>query len=234
MPAAVASATAQDDDETMARKLQATEQLIQVFGFERQVAAKAVNAVGTDVTTCYNYILDAGMGADKGGPVTPIDNCPHVKDHVKLTVTQLPLQPHAAPCTHHAAAGGTKTAGAGIARLKSDMEEDGSCPPGENWLCLDCGAIRCSRYVNGHGLVHWQDTKSQDPAGVGHCIAASLADLSVWCHVCSAYLRHPDIEPLTEMLEQLKFNYEPDRKKARASEENSLDDAPKASLDDGE
>jgi hypothetical protein len=88
--------------------------------------------------------------------------------------------------------------------------------------------------VNGHGLVHWQDTKSQDPAGVGHCIAASLADLSVWCHVCSAYLRHPDIEPLTEMLEQLKFNYEPDRKKARASEENSLDDAPKASLDDGE
>jgi hypothetical protein len=219
---ATAAAASQQDDALVARKLLATEQLVSIFGFEKQAADKAVDAVGVDVTTCYNYILDAGWGADKGGPVTPLETCPHVQDHVKLTVEQLPLRPHESPCTHHATAGTSSftTSGVAVARLKSDVAEDGSCPVGENWLCLECGVIRCSRYVNGHGLVHWEDTKSQatDPEGVGHCIAASLADLSVWCHICRAYLRDPSLLPLTNMLEHLKFDEDgPDRKKARSN-----------------
>jgi uncharacterized UBP type Zn finger protein len=226
-----AAAASQHDDALVARKLLATEQLVQVFGFEEETANKAVDAVGVDVTACYNYIIDAGLGADKGGPVTPIENCPHVQDHVKLTVEQLPLRPHEAPCTHHATA--RTSSAAGVAHLKSDVEEDGSCPMGENWLCLECGGIRCSRYVNGHGLVHWEDTKSQDPAGVGHCVAASLADLSVWCHICRAYLCDPSLLPLTNMLEHLKFEDGPDRKKARASEDDDAD-SQNAPATDGE
>ena len=72
------------------------EQLTGIFGFERAVAEQAVDAIhssmaaaaaadkdgataaaaatsGIDVTACYNYILDAGLGSDRGGPVTPID-----------------------------------------------------------------------------------------------------------------------------------------------------------------
>jgi uncharacterized UBP type Zn finger protein len=217
-----AAAASQQDDALVVRKLQATDQLVEIFGFEKDAANKAVDAVGTDVTACYNYILDAGLGADKGGPVTPIENCPHVQDKVKLTVEQLPFRPHGAPCTHHATAG--TSSAAGVARPKSDVEEDGSCPQGENWLCLDCGVIRCSRYVNGHGLVHWEETKSEDPAGVGHCVAASLADLSVWCHICQAYLRDPSLLPLTNMLEHLKFEDEPNRKKKRSNSRTSEHD----------
>mmetsp|Transcript_8016 Transcript_8016/g.12243 ORF Transcript_8016/g.12243 Transcript_8016/m.12243 type:complete len:559 (+) Transcript_8016:400-2076(+) len=90
------------------------------------------------------------------------------------------------------------------------MQEDGLCPPGENWVCLHCGAVRCSRYVNSHSMVHYDETKARDEDGdgAGHCIVASLGDLSVWCHECNAYLRHPRLDPLIEKLEQLKFGDE--------------------------
>ena len=39
----------------------------------------------------------------------------------------------------------------------------------------------------------------------GHCVAVSLADLSVWCYECNAYLRHSSLEVLTEYLEEVKF-----------------------------
>ena len=76
-----------------------------------------------------------------------------------------------------------------------------SCPTtGENWLCLECGALLCSRYANGHAKLHYEDTKEEGAvlAGAaknngggskseeGHCIAVSLADLSVWCYECNA------------------------------------------------
>lgn len=98
-----------------------------------------------------------------------------------------------------------------------------ACPKGENWLCLTCGQVFCSRYVNGHGLQHWKDTvsSSEGPAppltstsddaataaSEGHCVAVSLADLSVWCHVCGAYLVHDEtiLKPIVSQLEQWKF-----------------------------
>jgi Zn-finger in ubiquitin-hydrolases and other protein len=107
---------------------------------------------------------------------------------------------------------------------------------GENWMCLRCGGIYCSRYVNGHGLQHWQDSMVNDQQrrteprglllGVGgseedvkecrggdgndgnvdeHCVMVSLADLSVWCHRCAAYLRHESLKPVLQRLEELKF-----------------------------
>ena len=76
---------------------------------------------------------------------------------------------------------------------------------------------RCSRYINGHARSHWEKTKavaqlakkeslevSADDS-VGHCIAISLADLSVWCYECSAYLKHPSLDSILRHLEDVKF-----------------------------
>ena len=133
---------------------------------------------------------------------------------------------------------------------EGDVVTSLSCPKGENWLCLECGVLLCSRYANGHARMHWEDTKLEEEAamiapsaattnettvsatataagvsedgaskkisgaekldkgadGAGHCIAVSLADLSVWCYECNAYLQHPSLEYLTRQLENLKFD----------------------------
>jgi len=235
--AAAATKDSGDDDATTARKLQAVEQLTGIFGFERAVAEQAVHAIHSrsmaadaaaaadsdgataaaattsiDVTACYNYILDAGLGSDRGGPVTPIEHCPHLAAHCCITTDQLPLQPGLATCTH-------TTNAAPTGGLKSDTTtaKDGvtTCAGTENWLCLECGAVRCSRYVNAHGLQHWQATQQQQPGGgdasrqpEGHCLAVSLSDLSVWCHLCQAYLvthRNPQLQRIVQTLEELKF-----------------------------
>eukprot|EP00545_Synedropsis_sp_CCMP1620_P008085 CAMPEP_0119014876 /NCGR_PEP_ID=MMETSP1176-20130426/10435_1 /TAXON_ID=265551 /ORGANISM="Synedropsis recta cf, Strain CCMP1620" /LENGTH=210 /DNA_ID=CAMNT_0006968121 /DNA_START=19 /DNA_END=648 /DNA_ORIENTATION=- len=200
-PAAAAASTG--NDATIAQALQAAMTLQDVFGFPGDVADEAIEAVGVDVTTCYNYILDKGLAQDQGGPIVPITNCPHVQHHVLVTPEQLPPIPQHAPCSHEM----RQQQGTGSA--KRDTEEDGSCPSAENWICLHCGVIRCSRYINGHGVAHYEATLEKDlaanPDGVGHCVAASLSDLSVWCHACKAYLKGPKVEAVTKKLEEFKF-----------------------------
>lgn len=197
--AAVASTT---NDATIAEALHAAMTLRDVFGFPGDVVDQTIEAVGVDVTTCYNYILDMGLAQDQGGPIVPINNCPHVEHHVLVTPEQLPPQPEAVPCSH-------KLEQKRIGSAKGDMEDDGSCPSNENWICLQCGVIRCSRYMNGHGVTHYKTTLAEDnlsdPSGVGHCVAASLSDLSVWCHACRAYVKGPIVGALTKKLEELKF-----------------------------
>ncbi|GAB4853443.1 hypothetical protein Ancab_017633 [Ancistrocladus abbreviatus] len=65
--------------------------------------------------------------------------------------------------------------------------------PAENWLCLFCKEVLCSRFVNKHMLEHYQST--------GHCLALSYSDLSVWCFMCDAYL-------VAQVIEQLRLVYE--------------------------
>jgi NAD+-dependent protein deacetylase sirtuin 2 len=224
-----ASAAQVNDDADIARRLVAVEQLTSIFGFDLRVAAQAVDNVGTDVTECYNFILDQGLGNDKGGLVNPIDNCRHVKDHVKLSTDDLPQRPHTLPCTHFTDAA-CALIGSRPAQAKAEVQEDGNCPSVENWLCLECGVVRCSRYVNAHAVAHWKETQQKEEIGFvdeSTAVAAGLSDLSIWCHVCASYLRFPpSLEPLLRRLEDLKFEEdinsqtaEPDRKKARPSDE---------------
>lgn len=219
--AAAAASPPDDSDEAIARKLHVMEQLVHVFGFPQDRAGEAIDAVGfDDVTACCEYLLDHGE-VDKGGPIAPITTCPHVTARVKLSVNQLPLCPQACACTYfrdnttassamsdacEAAEdkGASKSAG-----VKAVTTDDGKCPAGENWLCLHCGKIRCSRYVNAHGVAHWKETKQLDSIdGFGHCIALSLEDFSVWCHVCGAYIQHPSLSPILRQIEALKFPQE--------------------------
>ena len=202
--ASASSAPAASSDATVALVFQAIDTLETIYGFPLHIAQQAVDVVGPDVSAAYNYILDQGLAQDQGGPVVPISNCPHVRHHVKLTPEQL-VSPHYAPCSHFTArysASSSSNAGA-----KEDVDVDGSCPSQENWICLQCGVIRCSRYVNGHGIAHYEDTVTSDPGEdhSGHCVGVSLADLSVWCYACHAYLEDPIVQQLVTRLQELKF-----------------------------
>ncbi|KAL4181646.1 hypothetical protein AMTRI_Chr12g238370 [Amborella trichopoda] len=76
--------------------------------------------------------------------------------------------------------------------------------PAENWLCLSCNNIFCSRFINGHMLEHYQEA--------GHCLALSYSDLSVWCFLCDAYLDAQvisQLRPVYETAHLLKFGESP-------------------------
>ncbi|KAL0454300.1 UNVERIFIED_CONTAM: Histone deacetylase 6 [Sesamum latifolium] len=76
--------------------------------------------------------------------------------------------------------------------------------PEENWLCLCCKDVLCSRFVNKHMLEHYQQKH--------HNLALSYSDLSVWCFSCDAYLDAQVILPLRPVYETayiLKFGNAP-------------------------
>ena len=94
----------------------------------------------------------------------------------------------------------------------SESESGGSrtltatCPKGENWWCLGCGGIYCSRYINGHGVKHYeQNANANETANANkHCVMIGLADLSVWCHNCGSYLQTHHNERLSSILQRLQ------------------------------
>jgi Zn-finger in ubiquitin-hydrolases and other protein len=204
------AAVAAQSDAWMAHKLYAKEQLTGLYGFPADVAEQAVDFLvditstpaPIDVAECCAYILDSGLAVDQGGPITPISNCPHVLQHCSIALSQLPFQPSLAPCSSSVSTDGPPTGNA-----KSDAAHDDVCAATENWLCLECAVVRCSRYCQGHAQQHWQDTVA-DAAPAGHCLAVSLSDLSVWCFRCQAYLStSPGAagrERLVPLLEQLE------------------------------
>ncbi|KAK7855643.1 uncharacterized protein LOC112021011 [Quercus suber] len=76
--------------------------------------------------------------------------------------------------------------------------------PNENWLCLCCKDVLCSRFVNKHMLQHFQQSN--------HCLALSYSDLSVWCFSCDAYLDAQvimQLRPVYETAYILKFGEAP-------------------------
>ncbi|XP_049871627.1 ubiquitin carboxyl-terminal hydrolase 3-like isoform X2 [Pectinophora gossypiella] len=50
----------------------------------------------------------------------------------------------------------------------------------QNWLCLQCGAVHCGRYVNGHAKLHAEQ--------VGHQLCISCDVFSVYCYKCDDYV----------------------------------------------
>lgn len=50
----------------------------------------------------------------------------------------------------------------------------------ENWYCLHCKAVYCSRYCQGHMKQHVDETK--------HSVCISFSDLSAWCYQCDNYI----------------------------------------------
>lgn len=67
---------------------------------------------------------------------------------------------------------------------------------GENWVCLICSVVMCSRYVKSHMVDH--------NAQSGHMLVLSFSDLSVWCYVCDAYIFSPQLIPIVQAAELSK------------------------------
>lgn len=83
----------------------------------------------------------------------------------------------------------------------------------ENWVCVTCSEVYCSRYVNSHMVAHYEQKKAQrDPvaaaaaaSAVRHCIGVSFSDGSVWCFECDSYITHPTLRPILEAIHLRKF-----------------------------
>jgi len=58
---------------------------------------------------------------------------------------------------------------------------------GENWVCLVCYQVHCSRNVNEHMLLHGVEME--------HRMVLSYADLSVWCYACDSYVQNQVLLP---------------------------------------
>ncbi|XP_010604661.1 histone deacetylase 6 isoform X3 [Fukomys damarensis] len=67
----------------------------------------------------------------------------------------------------------------------------------ENWLCLSCYQVYCSRYVNAHMVRHHEAS--------GHPLVLSYVDLSTWCYPCQAYVHHQDLLVVKNIAHQKKF-----------------------------
>ena len=68
---------------------------------------------------------------------------------------------------------------------------------GENWCCLGCGSVRCSRFVQEHMVRHFEEAK--------HPIAISFSDLSFWCYLCDSYVESPELRGVLKHFQDVKF-----------------------------
>lgn len=71
----------------------------------------------------------------------------------------------------------------------------------ENWICLTCFHVCCSRYVEGHMAEHGESTE--------HPIVVSLSDLSFWCYQCDSYIVAPELRIIKDSLYKAKFGESP-------------------------
>jgi hypothetical protein len=160
--------------------------LVNVFKFSRERSQEAIEAIAdpTDVQEAYNWLLDNGE-QDQGGPVIPTQICPHLLRHYSIGPSSV---------------------------VYGESCSTEGCESMENWLCLECGKLCCSRYANRHFTQHFEETKA---AGVvhpleakahGHCLALSTSDLSVWCYECDKYVKHTSLEPVLLQMANLKFD----------------------------
>lgn len=72
---------------------------------------------------------------------------------------------------------------------------------GENWLCLTCYTVHCSRYVNSHMLQH--------TTANSHNIVLSYADMSAWCYGCDHYVHNAVLIPAKRAAHISKFGVAP-------------------------
>eukprot|EP01114_Cavostelium_apophysatum_P022439 TRINITY_DN811_c0_g1_i1.p1 TRINITY_DN811_c0_g1~~TRINITY_DN811_c0_g1_i1.p1 ORF type:complete len:616 (+),score=146.06 TRINITY_DN811_c0_g1_i1:64-1848(+) len=95
-----------------------------------------------------------------------------------------------------------------IEHIPRNLTVPGSCntckDTTENWICLKCFEVNCSRHVKGHALEHFNQTE--------HPCLVSFSDLSVWCYLCTStdgetgsYIVDRTLSPFLRYLGSLKF-----------------------------
>ncbi|XP_055958086.1 histone deacetylase 6 isoform X1 [Patella vulgata] len=108
-------------------------------------------------------------GVDRMYAVQPIPWCPHLEQVEPLNGRRLDCR---APCL--------------------DCDETD-----ENWICLVCYKVYCSRFKNEHMLYHGLESE--------HRIVLSYSDLSVWCYACDNYIDNEITYPMKNSAHRSKF-----------------------------
>ncbi|XP_053664790.1 ubiquitin carboxyl-terminal hydrolase 3-like [Anopheles marshallii] len=68
----------------------------------------------------------------------------------------------------------------------------------DNWMCLQCGAVLCGRYDNGHALKHSNMNKN-------HNICMNTSNQSVYCYKCDEFvINDTNDNALEELRQELK------------------------------
>ena len=68
----------------------------------------------------------------------------------------------------------------------------------ENWICLTCEQIYCSRFVKGHMVEHWEEHS--------HPMVLSFSDITVWCYECDSYVHNGILNQPKQLAYSSKFN----------------------------
>ena len=132
--------------------------------------------------------------ADMGGAVAPKLDCPHVHaNYNKAVVDEKLKMASLRPGLLHPC-------------VKCESTK-------ENWICLCCGEIACSRYVNTHSEEHWMsrliaESGAEGDGGSHHTLSLSFSDLNVWCYECGEYIKNPAIIDTLYLAESVKFDKE--------------------------
>ena len=67
----------------------------------------------------------------------------------------------------------------------------------ENWICLNCMKVFCSRVVKGHMVDHNVETK--------HSIVLSFFDGSFWCYDCDSYIINNSLEQMQSLFSKINY-----------------------------
>eukprot|EP01116_Phalansterium_solitarium_P000243 TRINITY_DN10143_c0_g1_i2.p1 TRINITY_DN10143_c0_g1~~TRINITY_DN10143_c0_g1_i2.p1 ORF type:complete len:455 (+),score=85.60 TRINITY_DN10143_c0_g1_i2:118-1482(+) len=95
---------------------------------------------------------------------------------------------------------------------------------GENWICLSCFQVNCSRHVKGHAAEHFEAKK--------HAVAVSFSDLSVWCYECDSYIKHRTLEGVLQLMRDNKFGNDSSSDATVASSDNATSPSDDGTPDD--
>lgn len=181
----------------------------------RQPPSQPTAAAGGPTDGKAVELAGAGMFA-----VYPRTDCPHLSAAVKKTTTAergtagataaCSVRPDAGTACHIRERGGTTNNTAHVAPSlasrrtveRAFRSRCSACDESvENWMCLACGHVACSRYVRGHARRHGETAR--------HAVALSFADLSAHCYECDAYVTGEAVRPFTDALHEVKFGAKP-------------------------
>ncbi|XP_038111485.1 LOW QUALITY PROTEIN: ubiquitin carboxyl-terminal hydrolase 3 [Culex quinquefasciatus] len=113
-------------------------------------------------------------------------DCPHIGDNVvlrkdavrnmKLTLVGGQPATSETPAASTTAVTSSSSSPASFSKLWKCAE----CSGKDNWMCLQCGSVRCGRYEQGHALKHSSQRN--------HSICINTVNLSVYCYKCDEFV----------------------------------------------
>lgn len=125
-------------------------------------------------------------------------DCPHIGDNVVLrkdAVRNLKLTLVGQPAPSSETSGTTVVSSTSSSPASfSKLWKCAECSGKDNWMCLQCGSVRCGRYESGHALKHSSQRN--------HSICINTINLSVYCYKCDEFVVNDTTDNVLEDIRQ--------------------------------